>query len=232
MPLVSESRRRSLKQLGLCACALPWAPWAAANVPLLLPDVTARYRLRLMPGSTDSMLYFYRLGNHLHRIHAGIEEVWLRTPNGDLRFERIFLAERRGVFYTAGELAALGVEAQWDSLHRLWDPRQAPPAERRALEEGLWQWEGQRDGHLTRVQFSERLQLPQSLVRGSAGSQTEWQLQAHATQPQAGWPQPWAGGQSLDWVDAADLGDMSYDPFARKAEAADLKAGWRQPHEH
>jgi hypothetical protein len=32
--------------------------------------------------------------------------------------------------------------------------------------------------------------------------------------------------------DAADLGDMDYDAFARKAEAYDVKLGWRQPHEH
>lgn len=33
-------------------------------------------------------------------------------------------------------------------------------------------------------------------------------------------------------LDAADLGDMDYDAFARKAEAYDVKLGWRQPHEH
>lgn len=33
-------------------------------------------------------------------------------------------------------------------------------------------------------------------------------------------------------LDAADLGDMDYDAFARKAEAYDVRLGWRQPHEH
>lgn len=33
-------------------------------------------------------------------------------------------------------------------------------------------------------------------------------------------------------LDAADLGDMDYDAFARKAEAYDVKLGWRQVHEH
>ena len=33
-------------------------------------------------------------------------------------------------------------------------------------------------------------------------------------------------------IDAADLGDMDQDPFARKAEAYDVKLGWRQAREH
>jgi hypothetical protein len=33
-------------------------------------------------------------------------------------------------------------------------------------------------------------------------------------------------------LDAADLGDMDHDAFARKAEAYDVKLGWRQTHEH
>ncbi|WP_309624744.1 hypothetical protein [Methylibium sp.] len=33
-------------------------------------------------------------------------------------------------------------------------------------------------------------------------------------------------------IDAADFGDMEYDPIVRKAEAMDVKAGWRVAHRH
>jgi hypothetical protein len=33
-------------------------------------------------------------------------------------------------------------------------------------------------------------------------------------------------------IDAADFGDMDYDPVVRKAEALDTRLGWRASHKH
>jgi len=32
--------------------------------------------------------------------------------------------------------------------------------------------------------------------------------------------------------DAADFGDMDYDPVVRKSEALDMRLGWRASHKH
>ena len=42
------------------------------------------------------------------------------------------------------------------------------------------------------------------------------------------------GARSADYlrIDAADFGDMEYDPVVRKAEAIDIRAGWRSAHAH
>ncbi len=47
------------------------------------------------------------------------------------------------------------------------------------------------------------------------------------------WPQrDRAAIGDYERLDAADLGDMAYDAFAHKAEALDLRAGWRSAHAH
>jgi hypothetical protein len=51
------------------------------------------------------------------------------------------------------------------------------------------------------------------------------------------WPSQWPVRNAdaiadYEHLDAADLGDMEYDAFARKAEAMDLRAGWRSAHAH
>ncbi|GAP34226.1 hypothetical protein ISF6_4005 [Piscinibacter sakaiensis] len=42
------------------------------------------------------------------------------------------------------------------------------------------------------------------------------------------------GQRSADYLrlDAADFGDMDYDPVVRKAEALDIRLGWRTAHHH
>lgn len=122
----------------------------------------------------------YSRSDGLVRVVKGdIEELWRRESQGQVSFERIFHADQRRVFYSAGELRTMGLELDWA----------------RAVE-----WIAQSG-------------LPE---RAAADGAT-------TALPDA--------GEYLR-LDASDLGDMDYDDFARKAEAYDVKLGWRQAHEH
>ncbi len=56
------------------------------------------------------------------------------------------------------------------------------------------------------------------------------ELEQRAAAPLPGWLVGAAGAQGYARIDAADFGDMEYDPVVRKAEALDVRAGWRQAH--
>ncbi len=81
--------------------------------------------------------------------------------------------------------------------------------------------------------WSPALNLPTLLTR-RIGRHAELRfdlVEWHAQAP-AGWPAPAMRAADYLRIDAADFGDMEYDPIVRKAEAMDVKAGWRVAHRH
>ena len=202
--------RQPLLSLGLaCAMALFNAGASAGT----LPNVAAHYRLSMQtqaPGAAASApvdWFFYRSAQELRLIKGDIEEVWMRDSAGQVSFERIFHADQRRVFYTAGELRTLGIVVDWDALASL------------VARDDEDAWDAER-------------QLPRRLARPSATGTLLMTLEAAHPVAPAGWPQSAARASDYQRLDAADLGDMEYDPFARKAEAMDVRAGWRMAHAH
>ncbi len=156
---------------------------ASAVILAALAAASARAQAAATPAALSqahaapSEWYFSRGAQQLRVVKGDIEEIWQRESRGQVSFERIFHADKRRVFYTAGELRTLGIEVDWAG----------------AVE---------------------------SIERSGLRERAEGE---GARPPKA---------DDYERLDAADLGDMDYDAFARKAEAYDVKLGWRQPHEH
>lgn len=180
--------------------------------PKAWPSVAATYHLDI--GGKSAVWYFARDERRVRLIKGEIEEVWERDPRGRISFERIFHADKRRVYYTAHELATLGVEPDWDQLCRLVDHP------------------GQDAAPGVALTWNQALDVPEQLVKPLPNGTLTMTLVAAAPAPLPGWPHGHAAADDYERLDAADLGDMEYDPFALKAEAYDLRAGWRQPHEH
>jgi hypothetical protein len=53
-----------------------------------------------------------------------------------------------------------------------------------------------------------------------------------ASSPLPNWPGVGAKSAQYLHLDAADFGDMDYDPVVRKSEALDTRLGWRASHKH
>lgn len=198
------------------AVGLPAAAVAAPAGPL--PDVAAHFRLQLepaeggMPAPAPKDWYFQRSASELRIAKGDIEEVWRRDARGQISFERIFHADQRRVFYTPGELRTLGIEAEWERLGQMVD-RPAP-------------------GEPAQLQWDDQRQLPLLLSRGLAAGKLTLRLVDTWGVAPAGWAARRSASEGYLLVDAADLGDMPNDSFAGKAEAYDLRVGWRAPHAH
>jgi hypothetical protein len=57
-------------------------------------------------------------------------------------------------------------------------------------------------------------------------------LVASAPTPLPNWPEIGVKSAHYLHLDAADFGDMDYDPVVRKSEALDMRLGWRASHKH
>lgn len=130
-------------------------------------------------GTPPADWYFSRGEQQLRVVKGEIEEIWRRESRGQVSFERVFHADKRRVFYTAGELRTMGLDIDWDH----------------AVE---------------------------SIAHSGLRERTEGE---------AGLPRL-PDASNYDRLDAADIGDMDHDAFARKAEAYDVKLGWREAHAH
>lgn len=180
---------------------------------------------------------FVRDAERVALLKGNIDEVWFRDSRGLLSFERVFHDEQRVADYSAGELATLGVQADWTALSSFIDPRELAalkivarsgrgPAERIRLV-------GSGGGQSLSVDWLPALQLPAKVVRqGRDGSVTRIELAQHATTAPAAWPVPGARSDGYLRLDAADFGDMAYETVVRQSEALDVRAGWRSAHAH
>ncbi len=221
-----------------CASAVPGADapaWPAVQAAF---DVSVSHADGKPPAAQRWQLW---RGADLIVLRKGqIEDRWQREANGAVSLARVFHDERRVVDYTAGELVTLGIAVDWLALGRF-----VGGAEFAALGCANGQQaaddsaEGRRyegrlpDGRQVSLRWNEARQLPSSLERRSEdGRRVRYELVANerlsADEAEA------PAGVPLDYlrIDAADFGDMPYDPFVRKVEAFDVRAGWRAPHGH
>lgn len=229
------------------------APGLAAPAPNALPTVphhapatlvwlqaqasplAAHYQVRQLPAGPVQDWYFYRQADSVHLIKPQHEEVWRLSAQGQISFERYFLADRRSVHYSPGELLTLGLRPEWPALQRF-----ADMAAWQAKPDGTpGQWRltlgGETPtGPAQEALWSEALQLPLWITRRSsnASGTLEWRLISHHAAPLPTWPRPDGAGRNLEQVDAADLGDLLDKDFAAKAERLDVLSGWRAAHEH
>ncbi len=207
-----EARRAALTAAWLACSAV-----LAQGLPKVgFPSVTARYRVNVDTGwnAPDSPRQvqewvFVREPGRVAVNKGDTEEIWQRLPHGGVTLQRVLHRQQRVIDYSAGELAALHVEVDWAALARLASPEPAASTE-----------------------WNDTLQLPTHITQRINGhTQVRIALLDWATTAPAGWVLP--GSRSADYphIDAADFGDMAYDPAVRAAEALDVQAGWRQ-HAH
>jgi hypothetical protein len=201
----------------------------AAHCEAGAAPVAARFEVRITPPkgvaqpARQQTWTFIREAQQVALIKGDVEERWRRDESGRIRFERIFHADRHVVDYSPGELATLNVQPAWAALSCFVDPQNLVATARRQPTAGAWE----------RVTWNRALNLPSRLERRSRdGTLTRLRLTAQFAVPPAGWPLPGERSDEYLHLDAADFGDMDYDPVVRKSEALDLRAGWRAPHSH
>ena len=245
----------ALAAINLPALAQPWAPvplpassaaqiTAAPDLAALnsaAPDLVARYRVTWTARGRAGQVQHWQLQRSATEISwikgSGREEIWRRDGSG-IRLLRVLRTDRHLIDYSAGELRTLGVQVDWQSLGSLLTEadlarlRRLPDIQRGASPHYC----GERDGEWVDLRWDPVARLPVQLLRRSKTGQVLYQRLAQRLAPNdlpaADWPRAGAGTDDFQRLDAADFGDMDYNPVVRREEARDALAGWRVPHPH
>lgn len=233
--------------LALVAMADAATPSAAAaqgrcapgsGVPVeALPDVVAHYDVRIVDAAGavvgEQAWRFERRAGLVALRKGEVEEQWHRDARGAVSLVRVFHPDQRAVDYSSGELRTIGLDVDWSALARLADTVGLVPAGggEAAVCDGRHvaaRFEGERAGEQLQLAWSADWQIPGSLQR--QGRQRTMTIALRSAEAPAGV----APGVPASYLrlDSSDFGDMAYDPFVRRAEARDVRAGWRTAHEH
>ena len=246
VPAVTLGGALAAVALAAAACSLPAVaqPLPAASaaqvtaVPdLAAPDLVARYRVTWTARGRAAQVQHWQLQRSATEISwikgGGREDIWRRDRSG-IRLLRVLRNDRHLIDYSAGELRTLGVQADWQALGSLL--READLARLRRLpdpQRGAWpHYRGDLDGERVDLRWDPVARLPVQLLRRSKAGQVSYQRLAPHDLPAADWPRAGAGTEDFQRLDAADFGDMDYNPVVRREEARDALAGWRVPHPH
>lgn len=218
MRSASDRLRRAIAAAALafaCGGVLAQTPMAVAEADAPL---AARYRVVVIAGSNASgsvvrqqEWVFWRQADTVAINKGRTEEIWQRDARGRISLQRVLHAQRTVVDYSAGELATLGIEVDWSELCRFGSTAGTAGVE---WDDGL-----NLPARLTQF-INSRALVRFDLLEARLGAPDGWDLPGHRN----------AGYAHLD---AADFGDMAYDPAVRVAESLDAQAGWRQAaHRH
>jgi hypothetical protein len=224
---------------------VPLRASAAVTLDGELAPVAARYAVTIeRPAAGLSRVkpqqltwYFYRDAGRIALLKGSVDEVWFRDDQQRVSFERVFHDDERVVDYSTGELATLNVKVNWAALSTFVDPSELAQLKLVSKyakgKDARLQLRGQVGQKFVTVDWLPALQLPQSLMRQVKGGATvRMKLVASAQAPLPTWPELGVKSAQYLHLDAADFGDMDYDPVVRKSEALDTRLGWRASHKH
>jgi hypothetical protein len=149
----------------------------------------------------------------------------------------VFHDDERVVDYSTGELATLHVKVDWAALSTFVDPSELAQlklvSKQGKGKDTRLHLRGRVGQELVTVDWLPALQLPQRLTRQSkAGVTVRMVMLESAPSPLLNWPEIGVKSANYLHLDAADFGDMDYDPVVRKSEALDTRLGWRASHKH
>ena len=201
------------------------------------PDLAARFRVTWTPRGRPAQVQQWQLQRSANEISwikgGGREDIWRLDASG-IRLERVLRPDHHVIDYSAGELRTLGVLADWRALGSLL--AEADLARLQRLPEhrpGAWpHYRGDLDSEQVDLRWDPVAKLPVQLLRHGKTGQVLYQRLALRDNAPADWPRAGAGTEDFQRLDAADFGDMDYNPVVRQEEARDALAGWRKPHPH
>lgn len=193
----------------------------AATTTTALPSLAARYQFQV--GKRKSDWYLIRSANRIviYDGASGQAKLWEKDARGEIEFSRIFTADRRLVEYAPGEVKARGAVPDWNALASIVGSRDLAGlrkiGERKLLGRNTSILTGTVAGARLQVWWLAPERLPAMLQHGQGSKAVRLVLRELRERPAGDWN--WAEPETLaaySRLDAADLGDMEYDPFVQK----------------
>lgn len=191
---------------------------AAESSPMPL---AARFELKTGAVGTD--WYLWREADRIETADAasGQSQIWQRLDNGQFQMRRVFHKDRSVVEFVPGELKTRNMEPDWTKLESVVSPHLLEGLTRGASRSQFGQkaihYRGRIAGQEIDLWWLEQARLPARLrIVNSRQTIALTLKELYGTAP-ASWPRADESAiTGYRLIDAADLGDMEYDPFVAR----------------
>jgi hypothetical protein len=183
--------------------------------------------------------YLVRTASRIETAGDGRAEVWERSERGDLSMRRVFRDEQFILEYHPGDLRAMNIQPEWRALGTVIDPamlpRSTPTGSKKALGRTAQVYRSGTGRDRVEIWWIAELSLPARVKRtGELGAYTMKLVEFRESAP-SDWPlaSQWRTAE-FRVVDAADLGDLEYDPVVKRIMRADAsrQSGLGGAHAH
>lgn len=190
-----------------------------------MPDrLAAHYAVTHSPIGASAQsgdLYLVRQPDQVEIARGIYTDVWQRDQRAELSLIRVFHQDRKLIEYEPGELRTRHAMAHWPAVNGLFDPRLLGRLAKGATQPYLGRTATAYTGKLGKddveLLWLEQEALIARYVRSNRDGSLEVALKTLQAAPGSAWPPPSlsvAGDYGV--IDAADLGDMEYDPFVQR----------------
>lgn len=190
-------------------------PPVAAVPPKAL---AARFNLRIDQLQTEWFLWRTAEVIETTDLSSGQSNIWERQGSGNYSFRRIFHRDLRIIEYTPGEIRTRNAQPNWAKLASVVSPQLLgslkPSQPTTKFGQKAMRYRGNINGQMIDLCWLEESQLPAQLKIVGRQHRMELSLKEIVTEAPKSWPQ--ATDERIahyNKIDAADLGDMEYDPF-------------------
>lgn len=212
-----------------------------ANIPpqiqtqSTLPEIAAEFETTITPANRqeDGQAHTYRWRFwrsakrvETHNLQDNSGEVWMKSPDTKISYERLFHDQKQVIEYMPGDLAAIGYATDWLAISTLLD--QAMKAQLTAadneeiLGKPAWHYQSHDPEQSLAVAWMPNEQLPGLIKHTEQGNTVVTKIIALYPLAQSPWPYQRSG--NYRYTDFADLGDKENDPFIKSIQHK-IKAG-------
>jgi hypothetical protein len=192
----------------LTACAHSQHEPLKINAVNDLPDVAIEFETTVVEANEKVQLHrwkFWRNQNRIetHNLSDNSGEIWIKSVNGKIEYERVFHDQKQIIDYRDSDLASIGENPNWLAMATLLTPSEALDTN----SEIIWLSESQIPGLIQR--YENRHSITTKMVNLKADAPLKTSDYRH--------------------IDFADIGDKESDPFI-KSILPKLRGGHQ--HEH
>lgn len=161
-----------------------------------------------------------------HNLQDNSGEIWTKSADGKIAYERVFHQQQQVIEYTPGDLNAIGAVPDWSAIATLLNqPMTAGLVEddhEQVLGRSASHYQSNNGNIPLEVTWLDREQLPALIKRSDHGHTIT--TRAIGIYPLAESPWPYQRSTNYRYTDFADIGDKESDPFIQSIQHK-LKGG-------
>lgn len=190
-----------------------------------LPVLAAEFETIIETDGADQQRYqwrFWRTAKRVetHNLQDNSGEIWTKSADGKITYERVFHQQQQVIEYTPGDLNAIGAVPDWSAVATLLNQSMTAglieDGREQVLDRPASHYQSNNEGIPLEVTWLDREQLPGLIKRNDHGHTITTRV--IGIYPLAKSPWPYQRSTNYRYTDFADIGDKESDLFIQSIQ--------------